>query len=178
MIDVQNRISEIMNRINEIKNQFQVDTNIRASFKDKIEEIQEKIYGQEKIDTTKYNDIIKSKSLKYAIPESLISSMIQQESGYNEKAVSPKGAKGLMQLMPQTAELMGVKDIFNPEENIEGGVKYLKNLLERFDGDVVKALAAYNAGPEIVEKNKGIPNYNETKNYISRIINNLDLELD
>lgn len=176
MIDVQDRISEIMQRIDSIHKRFNsTKTTAGNGFHNTLAEVQEEYYkNQNKTSTVnRYNEIIKAKSEKYSIPVRLIKSVIKQESNFNEKAVSRKGAKGLMQLMPQTAKLMGVNNIFNPEENIEGGVKYLRMMLNQFDGDVEKALAAYNAGPKAVEKYNGVPNYNETKTYISRILNNL-----
>jgi soluble lytic murein transglycosylase-like protein len=104
----------------------------------------------------------------------LINSMIRVESGFNPHAVSPKGAQGLMQLMPQTAARMGVADPFNPVENIEGGTRYIRELLDRYHLDLVKALAAYNAGPERVEQYHGVPPYPETIAYVSRVIRNFN----
>lgn len=106
---------------------------------------------------------------KYNIPVELIHSIIQAESDYNKWAVSSKGAKGLMQLMPETAKDYGVKDIFDPRENIEAGVKYLVYLIKRYKGKTNLVLAAYNAGPENVKKYKGVPPYKETKSYIETI---------
>lgn len=108
-------------------------------------------------------------STRYGIDSSLVKAVIKQESGFNPRAVSKAGALGMMQLMPATARELGVKDPMNPVENIEGGVKYLKMLLNRFK-DVKKALAAYNAGPNFVEKN-GVENYpSETKDYINKVL--------
>ncbi|WP_051585943.1 lytic transglycosylase domain-containing protein [Caldanaerobius polysaccharolyticus] len=108
-------------------------------------------------------------SSRYGIDSSLVKAVIKQESGFNPRAVSNAGALGLMQLMPATARELGVKDPMNPVENIEGGVKYLKMLLDRFK-DVKKALAAYNAGPSFVERN-GVENYpSETKDYINKVL--------
>ncbi|MFW6131917.1 MAG: lytic transglycosylase domain-containing protein [Candidatus Aminicenantaceae bacterium] len=106
---------------------------------------------------------------KYNIPVELIHSIIQAESDYNKWAVSSKGAKGLMQLMPETAKDYGVKDIFDPRENIEAGVKYLGFLIKRYKGKTNLVLAAYNAGPENVKKYEGVPPYRETKSYIQRV---------
>jgi hypothetical protein len=100
----------------------------------------------------------------------LVDLVIRLESGYNPKAVSPKGAKGVMQLMPQTAALYGVSNLFDVEENLRGGVRYLRDLLERFGFDLAKALAAYNAGPKAVEKHGGVPPYAETQQYVSSIL--------
>ncbi len=106
----------------------------------------------------------------HGVDQKLVWAVMHQESGFNSKAVSPKGAMGLMQLMPGTAALMGVTDPFNVEQNIAGGVKYLSLCLSRFKGDVCLALAAYNAGPETVEKYKGCPPFPETQNYIAAVL--------
>ncbi|CCG43714.1 transglycosylase domain protein [Halobacillus halophilus DSM 2266] len=126
-------------------------------------------------DNTKGKDqdieqIIKKASQHYGIDEKLIRSVVQAESNYNADAVSHAGAQGLMQLMPATAEGMGVKDPFNPEENVMGGTKYLKQMLDRYDGDSRLALAAYNAGPGNVDKYGGVPPFQETQNYVSKVL--------
>lgn len=107
------------------------------------------------------------------IDPKLVTAVMMQESGGNPNAVSPKGAKGLMQLMDPTAKMLGVKDSFDIKQNIFGGVKYLASLLQKFNGDVRKTLAAYNAGPEAVKKYNGIPPYEETEKYVSSIMANL-----
>ena len=96
--------------------------------------------------------------------------IIKAESGFNPNAVSKAGASGLMQLMPGTARGLGVEDIFDVEQNIEGGAKYLRGMLDRFDGDKSLALAAYNAGPNAVKRYGGIPPYQETQNYVKRVL--------
>ena len=100
----------------------------------------------------------------------LINAVIRQESAYDPYAVSHKGAKGLMQLMPAMARRFGVKDVFDPAENVQGGVKYLRQLLDRYDGDRRLALAAYNAGEGAVDRFGGVPPYRETQNYVERIV--------
>ena len=100
----------------------------------------------------------------------LVDLVIRMESGYNSRAVSPKGARGVMQLMPGTASLYGVRNIFDPFENIRGGVRYLRDLLQRFDSNVALALAAYNAGPDAVERHGGVPPYDETRTYVRTIL--------
>jgi soluble lytic murein transglycosylase-like protein len=116
------------------------------------------------------NELISKHAIRLGIDPDLVHAVIRQESGFNPQAVSPKGAMGLMQLMPGTAFLMGVNDPFDMEQNIEGGIKYLRHCLHRFDGDVAKALAAYNAGPLQVEKYDGCPPFTETRNYVTRVM--------
>lgn len=106
---------------------------------------------------------------RYQIDPALVKAIIMAESGYDPKAISKSGAKGLMQLMPQTAEELGVKDCFNPEHNINGGVRYFKQLLNQFDGDIKLALAAYNAGGKNVRKYQGIPPFSATLYYIKKV---------
>ena len=116
-----------------------------------------------------YNDYVKEASETYHIPEEIIHSVIIAESDGNYKAVSNKGAKGLMQLMDETARELGVSDSFSPRQNIMGGTKYLRQLLDRFDQNLDKALAAYNAGASNVEEYGGIPPFEETENYVLKI---------
>ncbi len=115
-----------------------------------------------------YLEVAKKVARKHGVPEDLFLRLVQQESGWNAGAVSSKGATGLAQLMPGTAERLGV-DIDDPHQNLEGGARYLKMMYDRF-GSWKLALAAYNAGPMAVEKNNGIPPYEETRNYVSAIL--------
>jgi soluble lytic murein transglycosylase-like protein len=102
----------------------------------------------------------------------LVKAVIEAESNWNPNAISHKGAQGLMQLIPGTADSLGVKDVFDPEQNIEAGVRHLRMLLEKYDGDLTKALAAYNAGAGAVDRAGGVPNYRETRNYVQKITDN------
>ncbi|MGQ9629609.1 MAG: lytic transglycosylase domain-containing protein [bacterium] len=115
-------------------------------------------------------DYINIYSQKYNIPPRLVDAIIRAESGYNPYAKSPRGALGLMQLMPDTADEMGVEDPFDVEQNIEGGTRYLRRMIDRFNGNLHKALAAYNAGPENVDKYGGIPPFQETRDYVRRVL--------
>ncbi len=115
-------------------------------------------------------ELVASASGTYRLDPDLVNSVIRAESGFNVRAVSPKGAQGLMQLMPQTASGLGVKNVFDPQANVEGGTRYLRELLERYNFDLIKALAAYNAGPERVEQYGGVPPYYETKAYVASIV--------
>ncbi len=119
--------------------------------------------------TTAYDGIIASLSREYHIPAKLVHSIIQAESDYAVTAVSHKGAQGLMQLMPATAREYGVADVFDPVQNIRGGIRYLKDLMKLYDNSTNLVLAAYNAGQSAVEKYGGIPPYRETINYIEKI---------
>jgi len=116
-----------------------------------------------------FDTIINQAANQYQIDPALIKAIIMAESGYNPNALSKKGAMGLMQLMPNTAKWLGVEDSFNPEHNINGGVKYFKYLLKKFDGNIKLALAAYNAGSKYVRKYHGIPPFQATRYYITKV---------
>jgi len=118
-----------------------------------------------------YGDVIVSACKRFAVDPHLVRAVIMAESNFDAQALSPEGAMGLMQLMPDTAWEMGVSDPFDPAENIHGGVDYLSRLLSSLNGDVSLALAAYNAGPERVKNYNGIPPFRETWNYIDRVMN-------
>jgi soluble lytic murein transglycosylase-like protein len=114
--------------------------------------------------------VVSSASAAYHLDPDLVNSVIHAESGFNSHAVSPKGALGLMQLMPDTANQLGVGNPFDPEANVAGGSRYLRELLERYNFDLIKALAAYNAGTKRVEQYRGVPPYRETQAYVARIV--------
>ena len=116
-----------------------------------------------------FHPIIVKVANEYEVDPALIKAIIMAESGYNPKAISKRGAAGLMQLMPRTAEALGVEDIFDPEHNINGGVMYFKRLTELFEGDIKLALAAYNAGVRKVKMYRGIPPFKATRYYIKKV---------
>lgn len=117
-----------------------------------------------------FADTITKASSTYNIPEKLLAAVIKQESNFNPQAVSSAGATGLMQLMPSTANFLGVTDSKDPEQNIMGGAKYLRQMLDKFDNNISTALAAYNAGPGNVKKYNGIPPFKETMNYVTKVM--------
>ncbi|MGL4369866.1 MAG: lytic transglycosylase domain-containing protein, partial [Spirochaetota bacterium] len=119
------------------------------------------------------NALAEREAKKAGISPALIKAVIQNESGYDPDAISPKGAMGLMQLMPKTAESLGVTDPFSPEENIRGGVTMLKDLLAAYKGDYQKAVAAYNAGKGTVDKYNGSVPFSETQDYVKKVINTI-----
>lgn len=116
--------------------------------------------------------IINEVSNKYDVDPKLIEALVKQESGFNPNAKSKAGALGLMQLMPSTAKGLGVTDPMDARQNLEGGVRYVKSMLDRFNGNIILALAAYNAGPNAVKKYDGVPPYKETQNYVRCVLAN------
>lgn len=113
--------------------------------------------------------MIREVSGRYSVDPALIRAVIQAESNWNSTAVSRKGALGLMQLVPETAQQMGVNNAFDPRQNLDGGVRYLQTLLRRYNGDLDKTLAAYNAGPGAVDRAGGVPRLRETREYVRKI---------
>src|SRR5438046_637524 len=117
-----------------------------------------------------YGALIDEMAERYQVPAKLIAAVIKAESNFNPRAVSKKGARGLMQLMPSTAALLGVRDAFDPRDNVDGGVRHLRVLINQYAGDVRLALAAYNAGSEAVDRARGVPPYRETQGYVTRVL--------
>lgn len=115
------------------------------------------------------HQIVQETAQKHDVDPNLVSAVISTESNWNTSALSRKGAQGLMQLVPETAQKLGVYNAWDPQQNIDGGVRYLHMLLDRYNGDVPKALAAYNAGPSAVDRWGGIPNYPETQEYVRKV---------
>jgi soluble lytic murein transglycosylase-like protein len=120
-------------------------------------------------DTEALRRIVQETADRHQVDPALVNAMIEAESSWNPRAVSSKGAQGLMQLIPATADRFSVRDVFDPAQNIEGGVKYLRWLLERYNGDLEKSLAAYNAGEGVVDRAGGVPNYAETRAYVRKV---------
>jgi len=123
-----------------------------------------------KPDTDKYDHLIAESCRLHGVDFALVKAVIRAESCFDPYAISSKGAEGLMQLMPQTSKRLNVANPFDPHENIKGGVRYLKHLLNRFNSDLQLSLAAYNAGETVVAQVNGIPNYRETKNYVAEVL--------
>lgn len=120
--------------------------------------------------TARYTEEIRAAASRYGVPEGLVVAVIRAESSFNPHAVSPKGARGLMQLMPETASMLGVSNSFDPGQNIDGGVRHLRGLIDRFGNNLPLALAAYNAGERAVTAYRGIPPFAETREYVERVL--------
>ncbi|MCR5261176.1 MAG: lytic transglycosylase domain-containing protein [Candidatus Gastranaerophilales bacterium] len=118
------------------------------------------------------SDIISNIAAKHGISDKLVKALVKQESGFNPTVVSKAGATGLMQLMPATAKSLGVTNPKDPVQNVDGGIRYLKSMMEKYNGNLILALAAYNAGPAAVDKYGGVPPYKETQNYVKNILAN------
>ena len=116
-----------------------------------------------------YRELIQAAAQRYGVDADLITSVIAVESNFEPRAISRRNARGLMQLLPETAQRLGVKDVFDPRESIEAGTRFLKELLQRYNNDLVLALAAYNAGPERVQQYGNVPPYGETRTYVRRV---------
>jgi len=117
-----------------------------------------------------YRDLIRAAAARHGLASELVEAVIRVESNFEPRAVSSKGARGLMQLMPKTARLLGVRNVFDARQNIEGGARHLRNLIDRYNGNLTLALAAYNAGADAVARHGGIPPYAETRAYVARVL--------
>lgn len=142
-------------------------TNVNAQIS-----VQPELRGYAQTNKPQILNMISQISHKHGVDEKLVKALVQQESGFNPSAKSHCGAMGLMQLMPGTAKTLGVKDAFNPVQNVDGGVRHLKWLLSKYNGNVILALAAYNAGSGAVDKYGDVPPYAETQNYVKKILAN------
>ncbi len=167
-----------LHRISTIEKQFQsLETYAQKPDTDFQKILDTKVDNKKNptsISRSEINDLITKYSDKNGLDEDFVKAVINQESGFNPNATSHCGAMGLMQLMPSTAQGLGVKNAYDAEQNIEGGTKYLKGLMDRFNNDKSLALAAYNAGPNAVKKYGGIPPYAETQNYVKSVLSKYD----
>ena len=167
-----------LQRIGTIENQIQSLASFAqrpdADFQKILESSAQKSKNPTSVSRGEIDNLISKYADKNGLDEDFVKAVINQESGFNPNATSHCGAMGLMQLMPSTAQGLGVKDAYNPEQNIEGGTKYLKGLMDRFNNDKSLALAAYNAGPNAVKKYGGIPPYAETQNYVKKVLSKYD----
>jgi len=150
------------------------DNITNATLRRAIQEVNDatRKYNPQNPSKSQLLNMINKVSRENGVDEKLVQALIRQESGFNPNATSKVGAMGLMQLMPSTAKAMGVNDPYNATQNVEGGVKYLKSMLNKYNGNVILALAAYNAGPNAVDKYSGVPPYKETQNYVKNILAN------
>lgn len=164
VIRIMTRITEIQKRFGLIKNSNQPKQETAVKINDTVE-ISNKRYTRSEID-----NIINNVSKEESIPSNLIKSIVENESSYDQYAVSNKGAIGLMQIMPNLAEASQVENIYDPYENVKTGTEYMSYLLKKYDNNYNLALAAYNAGETAVDKYNGIPPYKETEEYVSKVL--------
>ena len=164
-----------LHRINMIENQFQSLMSYGVKPDSDFQNILDKsINKSTETSRSEINDLIEKYAEKNGLDSDFVKAVVKQESGFNPNATSKCGAMGLMQLMPSTAQGLGVTNAYDAEQNIMGGTKYLKGLMDRFDNNKSLALAAYNAGPNAVKKYGGIPPYMETQNYVKSVLSNYD----
>ena len=150
-------------------------TNVPDNRKFKLWIRESRVLLKPGLGNAKYDTLIAAAAERHKVDYALIKAVIQAESNFDHRAISPKGAQGLMQLMPQTASSLQVRDSFEPEANIEGGVRYLRYLIHVYGGDLRLALAAYNAGEKAVAKHRGVPPFAETRTYVRRVLDRYDL---
>lgn len=183
-----NSITKVLTRINEIKKRFGLtgqgnltgnisgngsssfNETLKSNTENKAPEAEPQVTVNKKISASDIKEIAGKYARVNNIPASLVNAVIQTESGFRADAVSQKGAMGLMQLMPTTVKELGISNPFDVHENIMGGTSFLKKLLEKYDWDYTRALAAYNAGEAAVDENEGVPPYRETRQYVKKVI--------
>ena len=167
-----------LQRISAIENRIQsLDSFVKkpdADFQKILDSSVKNTQKPNSVSRSEIDNLISKYADKNGLDEDFVKAVINQESGFNPNATSHCGAMGLMQLMPSTAQGLGVKNAYDAEQNIEGGTKYLKGLMDRFDNNKSLALAAYNAGPNAVKKYGGIPPYAETQNYVKKVLSKYD----